>query len=326
MSASSQVTRTERLLNLVIALLAAHTPVSRQVVQSSVAGYDPTATTTAFERMFERDKDELRSMGIPIKTVTDAHGEVLGYLIDTSEYVHRDVTFDADELMALNLAALVWDDAILSATATTAVRKLESTGTIQSLAPDAKAIPTFAHVNASDAALLPLMRAVRDRKVVRFSYRKPGADQSTRRVDPWSLHAEDGRWYLSGWDHERTSARTFRVSRIEGSVTLTAESSTTERPAAPAARTEESEEDVEIGFVLPEHQGAELRRHPTCRPSRTDSGADGSGQARVFTIHDSPRRALALLWRAGPDVYPVYPEHVVSAFHQGLEQLAADHS
>ena len=140
------------------------------------------------------------------------------------------------------------------------------------------------------------------------------------------MHAEDGRWYLSGWDHERTSARTFRVSRIEGSVTLTAESSTTERPAATAARTEESEEDVEIGFVLPEHQGAELRRHPTCRPSRTDSGADGSGQARVFTIHDSPRRALALLWRAGPDVYPVYPEHVVSAFHQGLEQLAADHS
>ncbi|MEE3089624.1 MAG: WYL domain-containing protein, partial [Actinomycetota bacterium] len=227
MSASSQVTRTERLLNLVIALLAAHTPVSRQVVQSSVAGYDPTATTTAFERMFERDKDELRSMGIPIETVTDAHGEVLGYLIDTSEYVHRDVTFDADELMALNLAALVWDDAILSATATTAVRKLESTGTIASLAPDAKAIPAFAHVSASDAALLPLMRAVRDRKVVRFSYRKPGADESTRRVDPWSLHAEGGRWYLTGWDHERTSARTFRVSRIEGSVTLTAESTTT---------------------------------------------------------------------------------------------------
>ena len=326
MSASSQVTRTERLLNLVIALLAAHTPVSRQVVQSSVAGYDSAATTTAFERMFERDKDELRSMGIPIETVTDAHGEVLGYLIDTSEYVHRDVTFDSDELMALNLAALVWDDAILSATATTAVRKLESTGTIPSLAPDAKAIPAFAHVSASDAALLPLMRAVRDRKVVRFSYRKPGADESTRRVDPWSLHAEDGRWYLTGWDHERTSGRTFRVSRIEGSVTLTAESSTTERPAAPTSSSEESEEDVEIGFVLPEHQGAELRRHPTCRPSRTDSEVDGSGQVPVFTIHDSPRRALALLWRAGPQVYPVYPEHVVSAFHQGLDKLAADHS
>ena len=326
MSASSQVTRTERLLNLVIALLAAHTPVSRQVVQSSVAGYDPAASATAFQRMFERDKDELRSMGIPIETVADAHGEVLGYLIDTSEYVHRDVTFDADELMALNLAALVWDDAILSATATTAVRKLESTGTLPSLAPDATAMPTFAHVSASDAALLPLMRAVRDRKVVRFSYRKPGAGDSTRRVDPWSLHAEDGRWYLSGWDHERKSARTFRVSRIEGSVTLTAESSTTERPAAPVARAEESDEDVEIGFVLPEHQGAELRRHPTCRPSGADSGADGSAQAPVFTIQDSPRRALALLWRAGPEVYPVYPEHVVSAFQLGLQQLAADHS
>ena len=291
MSASSQVTRTERLLNLVIALLAAHTPVSRQVVQSSVAGYDPTATTTAFERMFERDKDE-QVHGHTHETVTDAHGEVLGYLIDTSEYVHRDVTFDADELMALNLAALCGTTQSWSATATTAVRKLESTGTIASLAPDAKAIPAFAHVSASDAALLPLMRAVRDRKVVRFSYRKPGADESTRRVDPWSLHAEGGRWYLTGWDHERTSARTFRVSRIEGSVTLTAESTTTERSAAPTASSEESEEASRSASFCRNIKGRSCGRHPTLRPSGTGSEADGSRQAPVFTIHDSPRRAL----------------------------------
>lgn len=326
MSASPQVTRTERLLNLVIALLAARSPVSRQAVQSSVAGYDPTASTAAFERMFERDKDELRSMGIPIETVADAHGEVLGYLIDTAEYATRDVSFDADELMALNLAALVWDDAILSATATTAVRKLESTGTIPTLAAESAAIPSFAHVSASDAALLPLMRAVRDRKVVRFSYRKPDGTESSRRVDPWSLHAEDGRWYLSGWDHERGSARTFRVSRIEGSVTVTAESSTTERPVAPTVSAEDSEDDREIGFVLPARQGAELRRHPTFRPAAANGGASGSDKGSVCTIRDSSRRALAMLWRAGPDVYPVFPEDVVAAFRQGLEKLEADHS
>ncbi len=326
MSASTQVTRTERLLNLVIALLAARSPVSRQAVQSSVAGYDPCASTAAFERMFERDKDELRSMGIPIETVADAHGEALGYLIDTAEYATRDVSFDADELMALNLAALVWDDAILSPTATTAVRKLESTGTIPTLALDSAAIPSFAHVSASDAALLPLMRAVRDRKVVRFSYRKPEGTESSRRVDPWSLHADDGRWYLSGWDHERGSARTFRVSRIEGSVTVTAESSTTERPAAATVSAEDSEDDLEIGFVLPARQGAELRRHPTFRPAATYGGASSADKGSVCTIRDSSRRALALLWRAGPDVYPVFPEDVVSAFRRGLEELEADHS
>ncbi len=124
-------------------------------------------------------------------------------------------------------------------------------------------------------------------QVVRFSY-KPGGDGSTRRVDPWSLHAEDGRWYLTGWDHERTSARTFRVSRIEGSVTLTAEPTTTERSAAPTASSEESEEDVEIGFVLPERQGAELRRHPTLRPSGTD--AEG--------VPVKPRYSLSMIHRA----------------------------
>ncbi len=154
------------------------------------------------------------------------------YLIDTSEYVHRDVTFDADELMALNLATLVWDDNLECDPRPRLCENSNRQGRSVPCA-DAKAIPTFAHVSASDAALLPLMRAVRDRKVVRFSYRKPGADESTRRVDPWSLHAEDGRWYLTGWDHERTSARTFRVSRIEGSVTLTAEPTTTEICCSP---------------------------------------------------------------------------------------------
>ena len=326
MSASSQVTRTERLLNLVIALLAARSPVSRQAVQLSVVGYDPSASTAAFERMFERDKDELRSMGIPIETIADAHGEVLGYLIDTAEYATRDVSFDADELMALNLAALVWDDAILRATATTAVRKLESTGAVPTAVSEPAAIPSFAHVSASDAALLPLMRSVRDQKVVRFSYRKPEGTESSRRVDPWTLHANDGRWYLSGWDHERGSARTFRVSRIEGSVTVTAESSTTERPAAPAVDAEDSEDDLEIGFVLPARQGAELRRHPTFRPAPPDLSSSGSDMGTVCTIRDSSRRALSLLWRAGPDVYPVFPQDVVSAFRRGLEELEADHS
>ena len=79
------VGRTERLLNLVIALLAARVPITRNTIQSSIVGYDPDATPSAFERMLERDKDELRGMGIPIRTVTNASGEVEGYLLDTEE-------------------------------------------------------------------------------------------------------------------------------------------------------------------------------------------------------------------------------------------------
>ena len=107
---------------------------------------------------------------------------------------------------------------------------------------------------------------------------------------------------------------------------MTAESSTTERPAAPAVAAEDSEDDLEIGFVLPARQGAELRRHPTFRPAPPDLSSSGSDMGSVCTIRDSSRRALSLLWRAGPDVYPVFPQDVVSAFRRGLEELEADHS
>ena len=69
-----------------------------------------------------------------------------------------------------------------------------------------------------------------------------------------------------------------------------------------------------------------LRRHPTFRPASANGGASGSDKGSVCTIRDSSRQALAMLWRAGPDVYPVFPEDVVAAFRQGLEKLEADHS
>lgn len=319
MSASTSVTRTERLLNLVIALLAARAPIARRAIQTSVAGYDPEATTVAFERMFERDKDELRSMGIPIDTVLDAHGEVQGYLIDAAKYASGDVSFDVDELVVLNLAALVWDDAVLDATATTAVRKIESIVGLQAdeLPSDmARGSGTFAHVSAREAALLPLMRAVRDRRVVRFDYRRPGmADRTKRQVDPWSLHSEGGHWYLSGWDHERQAARRFRVSRIHGSVTVTATPSSTQHDVASASLTEDTDDVVTVRVRMPKGRGAELRRHRSFAAKE-----DGT-----FTITDSPHRILSLLWRADPDVTAVDPPEVIQAFHAGLARLEADH-
>jgi len=315
MSASSTVTRTERLLNLVIALLATRSPLSRRSIQTSVAGYDPEASTAAFERMFERDKDELRSMGIPIETVLDAHGEVQGYVIDSAQYASTDIAFDSQELVMLNLAALVWDDAVLDATATTAVRKIESIVGSPAGEPvvDAK---TFAHVSAREAALLPLMRAVRDRRVIRFDYRKPGsAEKTTRTVDPWSLNSQDGHWYLNGWDHEREGARLFRVSRIHGSVTVTATPSSTRAEATSDSQVEDPDDHVRVRVRVPERRGAEIRRH------RTFAARDDG----TYEIVDSPHRVLSMLWRADRDVQPVHPPEIVEAFHDGLTRIEAEH-
>ena len=77
-------------------------------------------------RMFERDKDELRSMGIPVDTVTDTSGEVVGYRIVEESYALQPIDFTVDERAAVAVAAQVWSRAAIAPVAGTALRKLES--------------------------------------------------------------------------------------------------------------------------------------------------------------------------------------------------------
>jgi predicted DNA-binding transcriptional regulator YafY len=306
------MSRTERLLNLVIALLSTRTPLSRAVIQASVAGYDTDASVAAFERMFERDKDELRSMGIPITTVTDVHGEVQGYVIDAEEYALAGVEFTADEIAVLNLAAQVWDDAVLESAAVTAVRKLES-----AVEDSAAPIPqTFGVLTAKDAALLPLLRAVREHRVVRFAYLKPGDDHvSQRSVEPWALRSLDGHWYLSGRDVDRNEQRVFRVSRIEGTVQVTAQEFAPDEHRVHEGFDVDVSDDITIEVAIPDGVGAELRRL-----AAVDRKPDG----RVL-ITDTRSRLLSLLWRADPSVHVLGPADFVAEYREGLQRMVNSH-
>ncbi len=319
---SSSVSRTERLLNLVIALLSTGPPLSRAVIQSTVVGYESDTTVAAFERMFERDKEELRAMGVPIRTVTDAHGEVQGYVVDSDEYASRDLDLTADEIAVLNLAAQLWDDAVLESAALTAVRKLESAAQ-----EEATGMPnTFGVLTARDAALLPLLRAVRDGRVVRFDYRKPGDAQPEKRcVEPWAVHSKEGRWYLIGWDADREEERVFRLSRIAGSVHVTAtEVSRTSRLVGADDGEQhtrkiwsmEIDDDVTIEVDIPEGVGAELRRLPTA------SSDDG----RRFSITEGRQQLLTLLWRADPTIRVISPQDVREELHAGLVRMGEAHA
>ena len=120
--------RTERLLNLVICLLAATRYVSKEQVRRAVPQYGECATTEAFERMFERDKDDLRDMGIPLETGSNDSffDDELGYRIPKDAYALPEITFDSEELAVLGLAARTWQHAALSGAAAQAIRKLEA--------------------------------------------------------------------------------------------------------------------------------------------------------------------------------------------------------
>lgn len=207
--------KTERLLNLVICLLAARRYLSKDEIRRAVPGY--AASDEAFERAFERDKEDLREMGVPVATGTNdpLFDDEPGYRIPRDAYALPDVSFAPDEMAVLALAARAWQQASLAGAASSALLKLQAYG----VETDEIAIAGIdPRVDTDEAAFLPLWQAVRDRRPVRFDYRRPGRDVQSRDVEPWGIVSWHGRWYLVGNDLDRGADRVFRVSRITGDV------------------------------------------------------------------------------------------------------------
>ncbi len=191
----------ERLLNLTAALLDTETPLTADEIWDRVGGY-PDAKAS-FRRAFERDKDELRAMGMPIEVaaVPGADPPIDGYVIDRSDYAGDELRFEPDELAALHLATnLVRLDGN-----DTGLMKLGGAGG-PSVADQVGSVPF-------DDALATLISAAADRKAVAFRY-----SDTDRIVEPWRLSFSRGHWYLAGWDRVRGDERLFRVDRLQGSV------------------------------------------------------------------------------------------------------------
>jgi proteasome accessory factor B len=219
----------ERLLNLIIALTHARTRMTRAQIRASVAGYEPAPAglspedaarrEAAFERMFERDKDDLRRMGIPLQTVVDAaHGDEIGYRIDPSNAAMGAIDLTPAELAVVALAAEFWSDATVGADARQALTKVAS-GSAPRIPVD---LPFAARSAASSDAIVVLAEAIQRRHAVTFEYASASASAVSRRtLEPWHIAMRGGAQYVTGFDRDRAEARTFRLSRILGVVKAT---------------------------------------------------------------------------------------------------------
>ncbi|MDQ2650173.1 MAG: WYL domain-containing protein [Actinomycetota bacterium] len=198
----------ERLLNLTALLLSAARPVPAEDIQDQL---DYPEDQAAFRRAFERDKDELRAMGIPLRVerVPGRMPEVDGYRIPPEEYALRDPGLTTDELAALHLAASAVQ--VEGFSATPGLLKLGG------LVDDAGRSEVGVQVAAlpADPNLATLFSAVQSRTPVELRYK----DQ-VRTVDPYRLEFLRGRWYLTGFDHTRDDDRNFRLDRIDGAVAV----------------------------------------------------------------------------------------------------------
>jgi len=209
--------RTERLLNLVIALVATRRWLTKEQIRVAVPQYADCGSTEAFDRMFERDKEDLRELGVPLVTGSDEayFDDDPGYRIDRAAYALPEIELTAQELAVLGLASRVWQQASLAGPAARAMTKLRALGVeldTESL------VGVEPRVRAAEPAFDPIYAATRDRAPIRFRYRKPDGEVTERRLQPWALTTRGGHWYVVGLDTGRGAPRAFRLSRIQGAV------------------------------------------------------------------------------------------------------------
>jgi predicted DNA-binding transcriptional regulator YafY len=190
----------ERLLNLAAALLDADRPLTADELRDRIGGYPEGKT--AFRRTFERDKDDLRAMGLPLKVepVPGTDPPTDGYRMRRADYTGTELRLEPDELASLHLATnLVRLDG-----ADTGLLKLG--GGAGSEADEVGRVPF-------DDALAVMIAAAADRRAVTFTY-----NDTERMVEPWRLSFTRGHWYLAGYDRTRDDERLYRVDRIAGEV------------------------------------------------------------------------------------------------------------
>jgi proteasome accessory factor B len=209
--------KTERLLSLVVCLLSARRYLTAAQIRDAVPGYPDSFD--AFKRMFERDKDELRELGIPLETGVNAGSdEEPGYRISRQAYELPEIRLEPDEAAVLGLAARVWRRAELAGAAEGALLKLRAAG-IE--AEDMSQPGIEPRLQTGEAAFGPLWQAVRDGRPVSFGYLVPGrTSPQQRRLEPWGVVNRRGHWYVVGQDLDREEQRVFRLSRISGEVTF----------------------------------------------------------------------------------------------------------
>lgn len=191
----------ERVLNLLACLLDTKVPLTQEEIVREVAGYAPQKS--AYRRAFERDKEMLRTMGVPITVETLSGGDEYGYRVKPGDYYLPDLDLAPEETAALRVA--VGAVALGDESGRAALMKLGA-GSLGKAVPPIAVLPVV-------PALASLFEGFRRRAVVSFRYRgRP------REVEPWAISSRRGNWYVVGFDRTRGATRSFRADRVEGDV------------------------------------------------------------------------------------------------------------
>jgi proteasome accessory factor B len=304
----------ERLVNLTIALLETRRPLTFEELRRRT-GYYPQPDPASARRMFERDKETLRTLGIPIETRQDFGMEDPGYLIDRRTYELRGVDLDADEVAALALAV----DMLGPGVGALALAK------VAARAPDPaplEAPPTRVDMPVTDVD--GFASAIVERRVVRFAYRTADGRGGVRTVEPYGIVRRRRAWYLVGHDRDRDEPRGFRTDRMLGDVEVLDPPAAFDVPGDLDLAAVVSGPDVPpIDVVL--ETGPEGDWSLAARGG-VDVGPGAEGTRRVRVERIDPVRDRAWLLGVAPDAGVQDPPELRASLRSALQRVVDRHT
>ena len=302
--------KNERLINLTIALLATKKYLTKAQIFRAVPGYEGSSEAT--DRMFERDKEELRALGIEIemKSVDPLFEDEIGYRISPERYKFDLGSLTSEEVAVLALAAEVWKESALSDMARSTSIRLQSLG-INSNFSDLALVPTISNVPPNFSEIL---EAIELCKVIQINYLNLEDEPESKLLAPLGIYSQANRWYLYAIDLEKNEQRSYRLDRIDGLI----------------KRTKQGFSKPE--FTLPKNHFPEI---DVVYKIRRDHAMELLHKSEVISEDDewitcrksfgSENDAVNRILQFSPNVVALQPVQIVSAVTKALAELMRLH-
>lgn len=309
--------KSERLVNLTIALLATRRYLTKSEIFANVAGY--AGDSEAKDRMFERDKDDLRSLGINIElgTFDPLFEDEAGYRIKPDTYALQLENLNPSQIALLSKAAQMWREAALSAPAQSGLRKLKSLG----IESDFETISALSiSVPQTPDQLPEIIEAISDKKRIRFEYFNQELKPMVRNVEPYRLSNSRGFWYLIGKDRDINEMRTFRVDRFASSVSIasSANAFSIDQVALDEIKSSQSP-SMQIAKVrVRKGRGVALRAHSQ------DKEIDSEWDLLEVGYHSVDYLISQVLW-LGEDAQIMEPDFIREEVISRLQEMVKSH-
>lgn len=298
--------KTERLMNLLFTLMSTRQFLTRAHIKEALEDYRHLGDQ-AFERKFERDKEDLREMGVLIESGShDPFGPDDGYRVDKTLIELPDIAMTPEESAVTALAAEVWQNTAMSRTVTTGLAKLRAVGVgVDSF--ELPLVPT--RLATPDDSFDTVVAASRQRREISFDYEDARGSVSTRHLQPWGVMNWQGFWYVGGFDCDRGEPRLFRLSRVISKPRLRTDPGSFEVPEGVTVR--------QIATLMLGDGGEEQAiievRTDRCQQLRrlasTSTTIDSEWDRLTIPFHQAEHLA-GLVASHGPDARVTSPEHL----------------